>query len=127
MVEKGEENLLSPDKVTYYSPTSGTTNKSKLFPKFIPPGSDVSALDFNQALLLCSSYQGKSTPLGVPIIPGLNAQVQARLDHSESSFVAPREAYRITDFMSAIYVQMVFGLKTSSVKCIFWLDFVPLC
>jgi auxin responsive GH3 family protein len=68
--------------------------------------------------MLCSLHQGKSTPLGVPIIPGLNAQVQAFLDRSESNFVAPRKAYQITDFMSAIYVQMVFGLKTSSVKCI---------
>ena len=69
-----------------------------------------------------SSYQAKSTPLGVPIIPGLNADIQALLDQdtgtSESKFIAPREAYQITDFMSAIYVQMVFGLKTSSVKVI---------
>jgi hypothetical protein len=68
--------------------------------------------------MLCSLHQGKSTSLGVPIIPGLNTQVQAFLDRSESNFVVPREAYRITDFMSAIYVQMVFGLKTSSVKSI---------
>ena len=118
MVEKGEENLLSPDKVTFYCPTSGTTNKSKLFPKFIPPGSRAPPQHFDQTLLLCSLHQDKNTPLGVPIIPGLNAQTQAFLDRSESSFVAPRGAYQITDFMSAIYVQMVFGLKTSSVKCI---------
>ena len=118
MVEKGEENLLSPDKVTFYCPTSGTTAKSKLFPKFIPPGSRAPPQHFDQALMLCSLHQDKNTPLGVPIIPSLNAQTQAFLDRSESSFVAPRGAYQITDFMSAIYVQMVFGLKTSSVKCI---------
>ena len=120
MIEKGEENLLSPDKVTFYCPTSGTTSKSKLIPKFVPLGSDASQMSFNQTLLLCSSHEEKSTPLGVPIIPGLNAQVQAWLDRdtSGSSFVAPHEVYQISDFMSAIYVQMVFGLKTPSVKCI---------
>ena len=106
MIEKGEENLLSPDKVTFYCPTSGITTKSKLFPKFIPPGSHAPP-HFNQALMLCSFHQDKNIPLGVPIIPGLNAQTQAFLDRSESSFVAPRGAYQITDFMSAIYVQMV--------------------
>ena len=118
MVEKGEENLLSPDKVTFYCPTSGTTAKSKLIPKFSPPGSGTLKMAFDQCLFLCSLHQEKSTPLGVPIIPGLNAQTQTLHDRSESSFVAPRGAYQITDFMSAIYVQMVFGLKTSSVKCI---------
>ena len=118
MVEKGEENLLSPDKVIFYCPTSGTTTKSKLIPKFSPPGSDTLALDFDQGLVLCSSCQDRSTPLGVPIIAGLNVHIETTLDRSESSFVTPREAYRITDFMSAIYIQMVFGLKVASIKCI---------
>ena len=124
MVEKGDENLLSPNKVTLYCPTSssGTTSKSKLIPKFVPPDSDVLPLEFDQALLLFSSHIDKSTPLGVPMIPVLSAYFQAVLDHdrtaSESSFVAQHEVYQLSDFMSAIYVQMVFGLKTSSVKCI---------
>ena len=119
MVEKGEENLLSPDKVTFYCPTSGTTTKSKLIPKFSPPGSDtILTTDFDQCLLLGSQYQDGSTPLGVPIIAGLNIHLEAILDCYESNFITPREAYQTTDFMSAIYVQMVFGLKTSSVKCI---------
>ena len=119
MVEKGEENLLSPDKVTFYCPTSGTTTKSKLIPKFSPPGSDtILTMDFDQCLLLVSPYQDRSTPLGVPIIPGLNIYLEVVLDHSESNFVTPREACQITNFMSAIYVQMVFGLKVTSIKCI---------
>ena len=52
MVEKGEENLLSPNKVTYYSPTSGTTSSSKLIPKFTPPGSEAS-LKFDKVGVCC--------------------------------------------------------------------------
>ena len=118
MVEKGEENLLSPDKVTFYCPTSGTTAKSKLIPKFSPPGSDTPQMDFDQSLLLCSLHQEISTPLGVPIIGGLNVILEATLDRYKSNFVTPREAFQITDFMSAIYVQMVFGLRVTSVKYI---------
>ena len=118
MVEKGEDNLLTIGKVVYYSPTSGTTSKSKLLPRFIAPGSKAGSFAFEQTLLLASWHQGLSTPLGVPIIPGSNADIGALIDRDPSQFVAPPEAYQITDFMSAIYVQMVFGLKTSSVKTI---------
>ena len=116
MVEKGEENLLSPDKVIYYSPTSGTTSKSKLFPRFVAPGRTGNT--FEQTLMLMSWHQDWSTPLGVPIIPGSNADCAALIEQNPSQFVAPPEAYQITDFKSAVYVQMVFGLKTSSVKSI---------
>ena len=117
MVEKGEDNLLTVDKVLYYYPSSGTTAKSKLIPQFVAPDPGPKVLD--QCLLLLSWHQGLSTSLGVPIIPRLNADVGALIDDDSSQFIAPPEAFKITDFMSAIYVQMVFGLKTSSVKCIF--------
>ena len=116
MVEKGEENLISPDKVIYYSPTSGTTSSSKLFPKFVAPGR--SGYTSEQTLLLMSRHQDRSTPLGVPIIPGSNADVGALIEQNPLHFLAPPEAYQIADFKSAVYIQMVFGLKTSSVKCI---------
>ena len=93
MVEKGEENLLSPDKVTFYCPTSGTTTKSKLIPKFSPPGSDtILTMDFDQRLPFGSLYQDGSTPLGVPIIRGLSIHVEETLDRYDSNFVTPREA-----------------------------------
>ena len=76
MVEKGEENLLSPDKVTFYCPTSGSTTKSKLIPKFSPPGSDTPKMDFDQGILLCSLHHRRSTPLGVPIIRGMNVHYE---------------------------------------------------
>lgn len=123
MVEKGEESLLTSDTVVYYTPTSGTTSKSKLFPQFVAPGTKIKALTaaFEQVLLLICWHQlqDESTPLGVPIIPALNAEIGAVIDSDPSQFVAPPEAYQITDFASAMYVQMVFGLKTSTVKCIF--------
>ena len=118
MVEKGEDNLLTTDKVVYYCPTSGTTSKSKLIPQFVAPETVPLSLAFEQTLLLVSRHQDLSTPLDVPIIPRLNAAVGALITHDPSQFIAPPEAYKITDFTSAIYVQMVFGLKTSSVKTI---------
>ena len=118
MVEKGEENLLTVGKVVFYYPTSGTTSKSKLLPQFVDPASKPIPVKTEQALLFNCWHHDMQTPLGVPIIPGNNATVRAYLNNCPSAFVPPPEAYRITDFPTAIYVQMVFGLKTSFVKTI---------
>ena len=40
------------------------------------------------------------------------------IDTDTSKFIAPPEAHRISDFMSAMYVQMVFTLKDSFVECV---------
>ena len=118
MVEKGEENLIAMGKVVFYSPTSGTTSKSKLFPRFVDLACKPELKGFDQCLLLLCWHHDMRTPLGVPIIPGSNATFGPFVDHYPSQFVAPQEAYKITDFPTAIYVQMVFGLKTSFVKTI---------
>ena len=117
MVEKGESNLLTTDKVIWYAPTSGTTSKSKLFPKFVAPAAKQGPR-FERVMLFVCWCQDASIPLGVPITPGGIADFGAMIDAYPAKFVAPPETYQISDFASAMYVQMVFGLKESSLECI---------
>ena len=118
MVDSGEENLLTAEKVVFYVPSSGTTSKSKLIPKFVDPASTKNDFKFEQSLLLMCAAHDAQTPLGVPIVPCSNAAFKPMIDHNPSQFIAPREAYEITDFPTALYIQVLFGLRTS-IKSIF--------
>lgn len=118
MVEKGENNLIVNGKVTYYAPTSGTTSKSKLIPRFVTESTRRFPLQYNQLMLLTCWYTHTYTPAGVPIIPGSTADVGAAVGANPASFAAPLEAYKIHDVKTALYVQLVLGLKNPSVDCI---------
>ena len=49
----------------------------------------------------------------MPIVPSSNAAFKPMIDHNPSQFIAPKEAYEITDFPTSLYIQVLFGLRTS--------------
>lgn len=122
MVEHDEMNLIAPGKVVFYAPTSGTTSQSKLLPRFTPPP----RLRFKSKknLLFMSCNNDRSTVHGVPIIPGYNSVIGATITADPSAFVAPVEAFKLNDFITSLYVQLVFGLSDASVENI-WAPFCP--
>ena len=121
MVEKGEKNLIARGEVVFYAPTSGTTSKSKLLPRFSSPTLKFST---KKNLLLLCWHKDTTTSLGVPIKSASCAVIGATIDADPSAYAAPIEAYKIDDMTTALYVQLVFGLLDPSVENI-WSPFCP--
>ena len=118
MIEHGEKDLTASGPATWYSPTSGTTSKSKLIPKFTP----FSGQKFNhiapagQYLFFANMYPAKVTVLGVPIIAGSANGCQSMLSEDPYTNPSPPEAYSIVNLADALYVQLVFALTTDRSK-----------
>ena len=122
MAQNGEENLIAPGKVVFFAPTSGTTSKSKLFPRFsLPPQLP---LRYKRSMLLFCWHRYAATPSGVPITPANTAVIGATIEANPTAYAAPPEAYRIQDLGTALYVQLVFGLKDCTLESI-WSPFCP--
>ena len=121
MVEKGEKNLIARGEVVFYAPTSGTTSKSKLLPRFSSPTLKFST---KKNLLLLCWHKDTTTSFGVPIKSASCAVIGATIDADQSAYAAPIEAYKIDDLITALYVQLVFGLLDPSVENI-WSPFCP--
>ena len=67
-------------------------------------------------------HKNKVTQLGVPITPANTAVIGATIDNDPSIYAAPRDAYTIQDMTTALYVQLLFGLKDTTVEII-WSPF----
>ena len=73
-------------------------------------------------MLLVCWHKNKVTQLGVPITPANTAVIGATIDNDPSIYAAPRDAYTIQDMTTALYVQLLFGLKDTTVEII-WSPF----
>ena len=121
MVTHGTENLIATGRVIFYAPTSGTLSKSKLFPRFSHPPK-LSFPTEKKIMLLVCWHKDKTTQLGVPITPANTAVIGATIDNDPSIYAAPLDAYAIQDMTTALYVQLLFGLKDTTVEII-WSPF----
>ena len=116
MMENGEKDLITSGEVMYYAPTSGTTSKSKFIPKYT---------HFKESELKCPAPLGRSmvfanmfatwrTPLGVQVTPGSADYLQGLFSAKPYNYPAPPEAYCIADLTDALYVQMAFSLRMTT-------------
>ena len=123
MIEHGEKDLIASGPATWYSPTSGTTSKSKLIPKFTPIVSQKinhvippAGRPAGQYVFFANMYPTNMTVLGVPIIAGSAKACQSMLSEDPYTNPFPPEAYSIVNLADALYVQLVFALTTDRSK-----------
>ena len=116
MMENGEKDLIASGEVLYYAPTSGTTSKSKFIPKYthFKENELKLAAPLGRTLVFANMFATMWTPLGVPVTPGSAKHLQALLSAEPYDYPAPPEAYYIADLTDALYVQIVFTLKRTT-------------
>ena len=126
IANEGEQNLLTADKVVMFAPSSATTGKMKLIPvtqaaidKF-----DNADTTLRNLLLSCFHVKECTTPSGMPI-QSISVGVYKRaLQKFPNSYFVPREAYDLQPLSASLYVQLLFGLKDTSVDVI-KTNFIP--
>ena len=119
MVEKGEQNLITADNVTQFSLSSATTGKAK----YIPGIANIPSLDLilpsgdTKILHLTNIPQHKSeTPFGMPVESISVRVVRHLVNACPDNYVVPYEAYNVSPLSTALYVEMVFGLKEANIN-----------
>ena len=116
MVDNGEKDLVAVcGDVVYYAPTSGTTSKSKLIPKYANfKGDEMDhATQVGKTVMFANMLKSEWAPHGVPIIPVTANFLRALFSAEPNTYPAPSKAYYIADLSDALYVQMVFALKVA--------------
>ena len=118
MMDSGEKDLIVCGDVVYYAPTSGTTSKSKFIPKYANfKGDEMKHAMLGPTAMFANVQETKSwSPLGVPVIPDSSNFLRALLSVEPYTYPAPPKAHYIADLTDALYVQMVFALKTVPVN-----------
>ena len=118
MMDSGEKDLIVCGDVVYYAPTSGTTSEIKYIPKYANfKGDEMKHAMLGPTAMFANMPRVKKwMALGVPIIPGSSNLLHALLSVEPYTFPAPPKAYYIADLTDALYVQMVFALKTVPVN-----------
>jgi hypothetical protein len=126
IANEGEQNLLTADKVVMFAPSSATTGSMKLIPITQTAIDKFENADATVRNLLLSTLYVKeaTTPCGMPI-ESISVGVYKRIlqMHPDSYFI-PFEAYNFQPLSASLYVQLLFGLKDTSVdviKC----NFIP--
>ena len=116
MMENGEKDLIASGEVVYYAPTSGTTSKSKFIPKYthFKENELKFAAPLGRSVVFANMFATRRTPLGVPVTPGSAEYLQGLLSAEPYNYPTPPEAYRIANLTDALYVQMVFTLKMTT-------------
>ncbi len=119
MAEKGEQNLITSDNVTVFSHSSATTGQAK----YIPGVAEIPSMDLImpsgdiKILHLTNIPDNKSyTPYGMPV-ESLSVRVVRHLVNTcPDNYIVPYMAYDVSPLSTALYIQMVFGLKEDNLN-----------
>ena len=122
IAESGEQNLITEDTVIQFAPSSGTTGKMKLIPvtrttleKALPVPNTRSRILLLMSVPIDQSYM---TPSKMPIQAMSVGAMWHQLQTYPNIYVGPKEAYNLESLPVALYVQLLFGLKDTTVNVI---------
>jgi hypothetical protein len=127
-IAKGEQNILTADKVVYLTLTSGSTGKKKMIPTtrksqnafrnatltsigFLNEALRSKGLQFGKLLVTNSSQIWGHTSGGIPYGPASAGVLRMDKFIYEQFFANPYEAIQITDSLARHYVCLLFALR----------------
>ena len=122
MTEKGETNILTVEEINQFAPSSGTTGEMKLFPVVAVPSPRPifaeSPPSDGKTLFLANTPEDVATPSGLPIRAISAVQIYNEFQTTPEYFAVPAATVTLRPLSTALYVQLVFGLKCTSTHSI---------
>ncbi|MBK9260650.1 MAG: GH3 auxin-responsive promoter family protein [Polyangiaceae bacterium] len=132
-IARGEQNILTADRVTHLGITSGTTGVGKMIPMtdvsrktvakamtLLVQGflaDKVAAARFGgRGLLLMSATLPKTSEGGLPMGPSTSVGMAGMLRMSHWIWTSPPEAYQAPTQADAMYLHLLFGLCDPSLR-----------